>query len=169
MNNHTPFLPGKQLGIVLSGPYSACPVLHTFFRAEAEVNDGNLAGLVTDEASSSEELDAMLDRFCTDIVKKAEAGFKRPPCFEGLGGKKLFRDEMYGNLRFVFRADHDYYRTHGWYDFPQNDHKTMMKNRIAIAATSSNKVKNVIRKEMRKRMLMPYDEFLENTDKEIAK
>ena len=164
MNNHTPFLAGKQLGVLLSGAFSGCDALKRFLRAEAEVNDGNLAGIVTDENVTSAELDNLLDTFCKDLIEKATTGEQNPPSFDGIGGKKLFRDEMYGQLRFVFRADHAYYKAHGWYDFPQNDRQTMMKNRIAIALTDSPKVRGVIRKEMRKRMLEPYDKFLEENE-----
>jgi hypothetical protein len=34
-------------------------------------------------------------------------------------GHKLFRDRIWGDLRFVFQADHRRYRATGFYDFPQ--------------------------------------------------
>lgn len=166
MNNHTPFLAGKQLGVVLSGAYSGCNTLKRFLRAEAEINDGSLAGIVTDENVTSEELDKLLDQFCRDIVTKAVVGEQNPPSFDGIGGKKLFRDGMFGAMRFVFRADHAYYKAHGWYDFPQNDRKMMMKTRIAIALTNSPKVRGIIKKQMRKRMLEPYDRLLSEETKD---
>jgi hypothetical protein len=32
--------------------------------------------------------------------------------------RKIIRDEVWGNLRFLFQADHKYFAAHKLYDFP---------------------------------------------------
>jgi len=49
-----------------------------------------------------------------------------------VGGKKLFRDAIYGRMRFVFQADHRYYEEHGLYDFPQDDEQAKKMNEMFI-------------------------------------
>jgi len=39
----------------------------------------------------------------------------------GIGGIKIFRDAIYGRLRFPFQADHKFYKENGLYNFPQKD------------------------------------------------
>lgn len=48
---------------------------------------------------------------------------------------KIFRDEIWRMLRIVFRADHKYYKTHGFYDFPQQVHKTRVLNAVVALIT----------------------------------
>ena len=43
----------------------------------------------------------------------------RPRTFLGVAGMKIFRDDIWSDLRVVFRADHRAYRRRGYYDFPQ--------------------------------------------------
>lgn len=50
--------------------------------------------------------------------KRAAASYLAPPMFHGVGGLKVFRDEIFGHLRPVFQADHQHYKAHGYYDFP---------------------------------------------------
>jgi hypothetical protein len=47
----------------------------------------------------------------------------KSPTFLGVGGIKVFRDDIWGRLRPTFQADHRFYKKHGVYDFPQNDYK----------------------------------------------
>jgi hypothetical protein len=39
--------------------------------------------------------------------------------FLGVGGHKIFRDDIWGRLRMIWQADHRYFKRHGKYDFPQ--------------------------------------------------
>jgi len=38
-----------------------------------------------------------------------------------IAGMKIFRDEIYGGLKIIFRADHRNYKKTGVYDFPQKN------------------------------------------------
>jgi hypothetical protein len=67
--------------------------------------------------------DTGLQALAERSVRFARDGYVRPPGFLGVAGMKLLRDEVWGRLRFVFRADHRFYREHGLYDYPQRDLK----------------------------------------------
>jgi hypothetical protein len=73
---------------------------------------------------------------------------------------KIFRDEIYGGLRFVFQEDHLYYKRHGIYDFPQ-------KKRLMLALMSAMTLlsripffRKKIQAGMVKMMTMPYRKVL---------
>jgi hypothetical protein len=46
----------------------------------------------------------------------------------GVGAKKIFRDEIWGPLRFPFVADHRFYSNNGFYDFPQQEYAIRLRN-----------------------------------------
>lgn len=166
MNNHQPFLPGKQLGVMLSGPYSQLDALKMFINSEAEVNDGNLAAIITDEVHDSAEMDQIIDGFARDVATMAKANYNCPRTFLGISGKKIFRDAVYGPLRFVFQADHRYYKEHGWYDFPQNDKEAAHRNAIVMCLTKVPKIREVMKNSMKKQSLKPFENIL-NTAKPV--
>ncbi len=41
----------------------------------------------------------------------------------GVAGRKIFRDDIWGRLRFPFVSDYRYYREHGLLAFPQKTDK----------------------------------------------
>jgi hypothetical protein len=63
------------------------------------------------------------------------AGFVRSPTYLSIGGKKLFRDVVWGQFRHVFPADHRYYQRHGMYDFPQKNYGMRVMNGILYPFT----------------------------------
>ena len=44
----------------------------------------------------------------------------------------LFRDEVWGHIRFPFIADHKAYKRHKVYDFPQKNFQSRIHNNILI-------------------------------------
>ena len=80
----------------------------------------------------------------------------RPVTFLGFGGQKIFRDDIYGNLRFVFQGDHRYYKKHGFYDFPQKDIRARLTNLVMMTLTKIPSMKKAIRAEMAKHMAEPF-------------
>jgi len=116
--NHTPSLVGKQLGYIISGPLSHTP---------------NLIQIL--EASSTTRQDAILQSFALRLVSFAEKGYVRPQNFLGVGGHKVFRDDIWGRLRMIWQADHRYYKKHDKYDFPQKELKLWIANPIMMSLT----------------------------------
>lgn len=120
---HAPKYTGKQLGFIISGPLSQIPNLRQIFEAYAEGEHANLVDFVTDEYESSAEIDALLQSLAERLIRYANEGYMKPSTFLGVGGTKLFRDEIWGRLRPSFVADYRFYQEHDMLDFPQKDYK----------------------------------------------
>jgi hypothetical protein len=75
--------------------------------------------------------------FARSAIDAVVAGYRQPRTFRAIGGTKLFRDEVFANMRFTFSSDHRYYRKHGVYDFPNRKVATVALGNILrfIAAT----------------------------------
>jgi multimeric flavodoxin WrbA len=155
MNTHMPQMEGKQVAFVISGPLSQSQYLSEIFQAMAEMDRANLAGILTDECGSA-ALDALLDNLAAELVRLSDANYVRPATFLGVGGIKIFRDEIYGSLRFVFQADHRYFKKHGVYDFPQKQLRTRLMNVFMMLLFKMPKAREVMRTEMPKNMIMQY-------------
>jgi hypothetical protein len=118
-NTHTPSLVGKQFCFVVSGPLTQLPDVPVVYQAWAELQHANLVGFVSDESSNACAIDDGLDGLAAAAADAARASYVAPQSFLGVGGMKVFRDEIWGGLRVVFQADHKAYRRMGFYDFPQ--------------------------------------------------
>ncbi len=118
--NHTPSLVGKQIGYLISGPPTPNHNLIQILEASATTRqDANFTGIITDEIGNSELLDRQLHSFANQVVYFSEKEYVRPQNFLGVGGHKVFRDEIWGPIRMIWQADHRYFKKHGKYDFPQ--------------------------------------------------
>lgn len=125
-NGHAPVLEGKQFGFIISGPLRQIPNLRQILEAYTELDHANLVGFVTDEYEDSTEVDALLQGLADRAVTYAKQGYVKPSTFLGVGGTKLFRDEIWGRLRPTFQADHRFYTKHALYDFPQKHYRTRL-------------------------------------------
>ncbi len=123
---HQPGLPGKQIGYLISGPLSYEQNLRQILLASAEIDQANLVDIITDEFTSSDHLDRVISEFSYKLISNGTRKAKQPKTFLGVGGGKIFRDEMWGNLRFIFQADYKYYKSHGMIDFPQSNFSTQL-------------------------------------------
>ncbi len=118
--NHTPSLVGKQIGYLISGPISQNHNLIEILEAYATTRqDANFVGILTDEIADSISLDKQIQSFARQLLYFSERDYIRPQNFLGVGGHKVFRDEIWGPIRMIWQADHRYFRKHGKYDFPQ--------------------------------------------------
>jgi len=158
---HTPTLIGKQMGYIISGPLSQIPNLTEMFQGHIELQGSNLVDIITDEFGTSEELDALLHDFARKLVTFSNTDYIKPLTFLGEGGRKIFRDDIYGRNRFVFMADHEYYEKHGLYDtFPQNDERAKKLNAKLIPLIKIDKIRN--RMNMKQEFLRPFRKVLED-------
>ncbi|HOG15760.1 MAG TPA: NAD(P)H-dependent oxidoreductase [Syntrophales bacterium] len=156
-NTHIPTLKGKQVCFLVSGPLSANPHLREIFQGTVEFQGANLTGIVTDEVADSAKLDALLDALAEQAVRCAERGCFRPALFPGVAGAKLFRDEMWGRLRFPFVADHRYYRRHGLYDFPQKDLGAQLRNLLLTSLCLIPSVRrDIYERRLKEEMVKPF-------------
>ena len=102
-----------------------------------------------------------LEALCRTVSFRAGHELKFPATFLGVGGQKLFRDEMWGPLRAVFVADHKYYKQRGYYDFPQNDYKTRLFNFIFVPLLGVSFIRRWWQKNMKENMIRSYRQLLE--------
>ncbi len=79
---------------------------------------------------------------------------------------KIFRDDVYGRLRFVCQADHRWYRDNGIYDtFPQRNKFTKKMNRKFMFLTRFKRIREKVYKNINKEMLKPIHKIAVDPDK----
>lgn len=159
-NTHIPTLTGKQTGFIISGPLRHIPNLRQILEGYFEWQQANLAGVVTDESENDALIDAYLQGLAQSAVEFAREGYIRPRSFPGVAGMKLFRDEIWGRLRFVFRADHLYYKKHGLYDFPQKDFKMQGINLVLCLLNRIPAFRKEFKKRIKTEMIKPLQDVV---------
>ena len=152
---HTPGLKGKQIGFVISGPLRQIPCLKEALAGWAD-NGGCHAHFLTDEVEDSAELDALLDALAGRLVQAADLSYIPPPLFYAVGGHKIFRDNIYAGMRFVFQADYRYYCEHGMFDFPQADLKTRLMNMVFMTVTRIPGFRKKVFADIKQNMIAPF-------------
>ena len=160
-NTHMPVLTGKQVGFVISGPLRQIPNLREILEGWAEGQQADSVGFVTDECGDSAELDALLQRLAEQLVQFAVEGYKKPVTYLSVGGRKIFRDEIWGDLRFVFQADHRFHSRHGVYDFPQRRYKMRAVVAIMMLLTRIPRFREEVRRGTKAEMVKPYQKVVE--------
>ena len=156
-NNHVPAFAGKQFGFLISGPFAQLANLRQILQAYTEIQQANPVGFVTDEFGDSPEIDALLQNLAAEMVRLSEAKSIRTPTYLSIGGKKLFRDVVWGQFRHIFPADHRYYRQHSLYDFPQKNYGVRLMNGILYPFTRSREMRKktiVTLQELRKKQIL---------------
>jgi multimeric flavodoxin WrbA len=156
LNTHQPCMAGKQIAYLISGPLGQNHNVVEILEAIAQLDRANLAGIVTDEGGDSATIDGLIDSQAQRLVEFSNAGYVQPSTFLGVGGIKIFRDEIFGPLRFVFRADHRYYKKHGIYDFPQKNIGMRLTNAVMGLLIRIPPFRRHMQAEMKTHMLMPY-------------
>jgi multimeric flavodoxin WrbA len=159
-SGHVPTLGGKQVALLISGSLSQNPHLPQIVQAHLELQPANLAGIITDETGDSGEMDRLLDELAQRIVQYASLGFVRPRTFLAVGGRKLFRDAVWGRMRTVFPADHRTFKRLGWYDFPQKETAVRVQNAVFGALMKSQGFRQEYYKRVKPGMIQPHLEFL---------
>ena len=154
-NGHRTVTMGMPMGYLISGDYSRENNLQTIIEARAQVGGNFLAGVATDEM----ETDAQIDRLAGTLAYAIERSYVPPKNFWGVGGMKVFRDLIW-IMQGMMRADHQFYKAHGQYDFPQKQWKTMLKMYLVGALISSPKIQAKMGSAMTEGMLAPYKKVL---------
>ncbi len=163
-NCHAPRMLGKQIGFIISGPLSQVSNLRQIMEALVEINHGNLVDFVTDEYGDSTKIDSSLQYLARRLVQFDKNNYIKPPTFLGVGGTKIFRDAVWGRLRYCFRADHMVYKKLGIYDFPQKEYGIRIKNAIMLLLLKSPKFRSEFNKRIKKGMIKPLQRVLENLE-----
>ena len=162
-NGHIPVLPNKQIGFVISGPFSQLYNLREIFEASVEMQHAGLVGFVSDDMGSPAEINVALQNMASRSVVQSKLGYIQPPTFYQVAGTKLFRDAVWSRLRVVFQADHKYYKEHGVYNFPQKNYKWRVINSILVMLTKVPFIRREFVKRMKKEMIKPLTNVLKRT------
>jgi multimeric flavodoxin WrbA len=163
-NTHTPVLVGKQVALVVSGPLGQEPNLMEILRGFFAFQGANLVGVVSDDSGDSADLDRLLDQLMTTALAYAQAGYVRPQTFLGVGGMKIFRDDIYGRLRMIFPADHRAYARIGIYKtFPQAQLRQRVMNTFAVPLLNLPPIRKQWVGQMKEQMVRPYKELIART------
>jgi multimeric flavodoxin WrbA len=161
-NCHVPSFLGKQIGFIISGPLSQIPNLRQILEGWAEWQQANIVDFITDDYEDSHQIDALLQNFAMRLIRNAETNYIKPRTFLGVGGHKIFRDDVFGRLRFPFMADHKFYKQHGLYDFPQKDFKSRIKNAVMFLLAKIPPIrKEIYTKRIREELIKPLQKILE--------
>ena len=160
-NGHVPTLIGKQMGFLVSGALSQNSNLRVVLNAYVGFQDANLVDIVSDETIDGISLDEKMENFAALLAYSVNSGYVAPANFLAIGGKKIFRDEIYGKLRFVFQADNRYYASNGFYDFPQKKHKIRQRNVIMILLTKIPAFRKYFLKKIVPEMVAPLRHVVE--------
>jgi multimeric flavodoxin WrbA len=159
-NTHQRSLAGKQFAFFISGPLSQVSNLKEILAVYTEMQNSNLVGFITDEQQDSTHIDSALQGLAQRLHWFSQRGYTQPNTFRGVGGMKVFRDDVWGSLRFVFRADHKTYRKNGVYDFPQSKILQNVFLRIMYYITGIPWIGKRFMENLTKLMIMPYKKVL---------
>lgn len=160
-NGHTPSLVGKQIAFLVSGPLSQLPELRQVYEAWIEIQQSNLVGFVSDEANGGSGIEERLDTLAAQLIRQAQSGYIRPQTFLGIAGMKVFRDDIWGGLRIVFRADHKAYKRLGVYDFPQKKIGRRILVQLGWFATGLPGIRKRFPGMIKQQMIQPYQKVLQ--------
>ncbi len=164
VNTHTPFLVGQQIAYVFSGPLSAHSNLREMLSAYSETQMANLVGFVSDELQDSQDVDEALAWLAHQAVSSAHKAYIAPQTFLGEGGRKIFRDGIWGRMRVTFIADHRAYKRMGFYkDFPQRDLRMRLRNLFIVPLLDIPAARAVFNKHIKEGMITHLREVVEQT------
>ena len=162
-NGHVPAIEGKQVAYLIEGPVSQVPNLKEILTSRVMIGKANLTGIVTSEPGDPDEIDAALQSLAKRAVTFSDQGYIAPATFQAVGGHKIFRDEIWGSMRAVFKADDRYYRRQGFYDFPTWNYSQRIGTRIFSFILDIPKIRREAQKNMAGHMLHPLIKAVEES------
>lgn len=148
---HTPYLMGKQLGFIISGPLRQLPNLRQIFEAYTQVQRCTLLGFATDEGDT-ETITAGLQALAARLAWALEHDLQAPPNYLGYSLSLLFK-EFIPMTSGIFRADHIFYKKHGLYKDQHKDLRHRMINLMFAAMNSLPKTRREFQKQMKPGMI----------------
>ncbi len=158
--NHVPTLVGKQIAFIVSGPLNQIPDIRHIFEAHLAIHKANVVDFVTDENRDSVTIDERLQNLAYHLMWFAGKGYKKTATFPDIAGMKIFRDNVWGRLRIVLQADHEYYKRHGFYDYPRRNIKTKITDALVIALNKIPAIRKEFSKKIAAEMVKPLKKVL---------
>jgi multimeric flavodoxin WrbA len=162
-NTHIPVLAGKQIGFIISGPLRQNENLREKLRGWSEVAMLNIIDFVTDEDNDSIKIDQMLNTLAFKAVQFSTSNYQTEITMRGFGGKVIFRDAIWGRLRFPFRADFKYYKKHKFFDFPQKRRKVILVANFMLLLSRMKGFRKEVNKRMNYEMVKRHKKLVEES------
>lgn len=160
-HTHQPYLTGKQIAVLLDGDIQSNPALRDGITSYFEWQGGSLNGISASVSSEESGTAIAVTALAVRVISSLETGYLKPATFLGVGGIKIFRDDIYTHLRTVFKADHKYYKKMGIYkSLPHMQPFRMLGYRFIAMVTSIPPINRKMISNMRNFMLMPYQHVL---------
>lgn len=154
-NGHRTVTMGKPVAYLVSGDLEREENLKVLIESRAQVGGNFLAGV----AVSGENADEETARLAGVLEYAIENDYQPPANFYGVGGMKIFRDLIY-QMRGMMKADHKFYKQHGFYDFPQKRRGRILGMYAVGALMRSKKLQKKMAGKMTEGMIMPYKKIL---------
>ena len=160
-NTHSPSLMGKQFGFIISGALNQTQNIREVFDGFVQWQHSNLVGFVTDEYNSSHEIDIRIDALSLNMVKLSMKEYIKPINFLGAGGMTIFRDNIWGDIRFPFIADHKAFKKLKVYDFPQKNIRVRVQNAIySLMIKIPSFRKEIYKNQILPSMIVPFKKYI---------
>lgn len=150
-NGHRTVTEKMPFAYIVNGDYLSEHNLRTIIDARAEVGGNYLAGVGYDK----ETLLATSKKLAYAIENK----LNMPRNFYGVGGMKIFRDLIWV-MRGIMKADHQFYKKHGVYDFPQKQRGRMILMCLLGSLMRNKKISAKMGNKFNEGMLAPYKKLL---------
>ena len=156
-NGHRTVTEGTPVGYIINGDINKENNLKTILQARAEVGGNYLAGL----GFNNETIKSTINKLNYSL----ENNYYIPRNFYCVGGMKIFRDLIWV-MRGIMKADHEFYKKHRVYDFPQKERGKMLLMCILGAMIRNPKIKAKMGNKFTEGMVAPYKKVIESMEKE---
>ena len=158
-NGHRTVTIGMPVRYLVSGNLSKEENLRTIIEGRAQVGSNILTYVATDEFDTDRDVDRLVSELSYSLENKNTG----PQNFLGIGGMKIFRDLIY-QMRGFMRADHQFFKSHGQYDFPQKKWPQSLAMYLVGAMIANPKIQMKMGGKMNEGMLMPYKKVLDDME-----
>ena len=155
-NGHRTVTMGKPVAYLVDGDLSEEENLRTLMEARAQVGGNYLAGVASDKEDPDREVDSLVHKL-TYVVHRH---YEQPKNFYGVGGLKIFRDLIF-EMQGLMKEDHQFYKEHGFYDFPQKKRGRIAGMYLVSAMMNSKILRKNSKFSMTEGMLLPYRNVIE--------
>ena len=157
-STHVPFLDGKVLGFIISGPLRQIPSLRELLTGSFEANGLTIGGIVTDEGQNTAQ---QIHGLASSLRLYYKNDYHPPVQFLGKAGQMIFRDTIFGGLKGVFVADHKYYKRNRLYDFPHKNWRKRIFTNVLYVAMRVPSFRRKVQRDMADYIVRPYEKVIE--------
>ena len=154
-NGHRTVTMGKPTAYLIDGEFSQEENLQMILEARSQVGGNFLAGIATNEGVGADSPKTCADKLAYALVHRITVNEN----FYGVGGMKIFRDLIF-EMQGMMRADHQFYKEHHFYDFPQKKIGTILFMKLVGLLLRMPQSKVQMQSKMTEGMLMPYERVI---------